>query len=47
MRKEYTAPKVRTETIAVGVFGDYDGSDCEENFHGFWNPFLGLCCGGG
>ncbi len=47
MRKAYVKPSIRTEIIEVGVFGDYDGGGSDDNFFGFWNPFFGICCGGG
>jgi len=51
MRKGYEKPELRTEDLAVGVYGSY-GDDNDNggpmgHFIGFFNPLFGLCCGGG
>ncbi len=49
MKKVYKSPTLKTETIAIGVFGAY-GSDSGDGAWapviGWFNPFFGLCCGG-
>lgn len=52
MRKTYTKPVVRAESLEVGVFGSYGSDDCRF-FDGQWapiigiiHPLFGLCCGG-
>ena len=54
MRKNYSTPEIRSEKLAVGVYGDYSDNDDGNqgggpmgNFIGMFNPFFGLCCGGG
>jgi hypothetical protein len=50
MRKDYCKPTMRSEKLAVGVFGSYGGSEsgggqCSP-IGWFW-PLFGICCGGG
>jgi len=54
MRKEYSSPEMRVEALKVGVYGCYGNDNNDSggggvlgNWPGFWNPFFGLCCGGG
>lgn len=54
MRKDYSSPVMRVETIEVGVYGDYGSGDNSGSGGGLWgnivglfNPLCGLCCGGG
>lgn len=47
-KKPYKAPEVRSERIAIGVFGDYgtpgdDGSNHTGPLN-FFNPLFRLCC---
>ncbi len=47
-KKQYKAPEVRSEQIAIGVFGDYgttddDGSNPCSPLN-FWNPLFRICC---
>jgi hypothetical protein len=53
MRKEYCKPEVRTEKLAVGVFGSYNGGGNDEGGNGggsnwspvnFLNPLFQICC---
>jgi hypothetical protein len=49
MRKEYSSPEIRTETVEVGVYGCYAGSNNDGPWApiiGIWNPLFTLCCGG-
>jgi hypothetical protein len=51
-KRDYKAPKVRTEVIKVGVFGSYGGTggtgdDDDENTWSpvnFLAPMFGWCC---
>ena len=52
MRKSYSTPEVRSEKLAVGVYGDYGDGGGDDggvlgHFVGIFNPLFGLCCGGG
>lgn len=48
-KKEYQAPKVRTEMIEVGVFGSYSDND-DDGPNDTWSPvnflapLFGWCC---
>jgi hypothetical protein len=47
-KKQYKAPEVRSEQIAIGVFGDYgttgDGGNNHVSPLNFWNPLFRICC---
>jgi hypothetical protein len=52
MRKSYSKPELRAESLQVGVYGSY-GHDEDDGCGGIWSPFIGifnplftLCCGG-
>ncbi len=54
MRKEYSSPVMRCETLEVGAFGDYGTEGGDDNTGsgsfspiGLLFPLFGLCCGGG
>ncbi|MBD3219957.1 hypothetical protein GF314_01835 [bacterium] len=51
MRKSYSKPELRAESLEVGVYGSYgqDDDGCGgvwSPFIGFFNPLFTLCCGG-
>ncbi|RCV62724.1 hypothetical protein C5S53_17625 [Methanophagales archaeon] len=40
-REEYNKPEVKSETIEIGAYGQYEGPIPQ------MDPFFNLCCGGG
>ena len=45
MKKVYRAPRLTTEKVQIGVFGQYGSSGgILGTMVGIWNPLFGLCC---
>ena len=44
-KRIYTTPRIRTEIIAIGMFGSYgDDEGGVSPPITMWNPFMGYCC---